>query len=91
MSTYQDPIPGWTNNATGANGLCVGIGVGFVKFLKVEEDFVIDIISADYVVNSTLAAIWVMASKFNANNALQAPEPEIYNITSKQFYLTAGE
>lgn len=91
VSTYQDPIPGWTNNATGINGLCLGIGVGFIKFLRVADDFIIDIISADYVVNSTLAAIWVMANKVNSSKTLQVPDPEVYHVTSRGFFLKAGE
>lgn len=113
MSTYQDPIPGWTNNITGINGntinfiipnnksnsshsvrnfagLCVGIGVGFLRHLHVTNDFVIDIICADFVINTTLAAIWVCADKYEASVPKRIPEPEIYHATSKRFYLTSG-
>lgn len=88
VSTYQDPIPGWTNNLTGINGLCVGIGVGFLRHLHVNSDFVIDVICADYVINTTLAAIAYSAGEYIATK--QIPSPEIYHVTSKGFKLTSG-
>lgn len=87
VSTYQDPICGWTNNITGVNGLCCGIGVGFLRHLHVSDDFVIDIICADFVCNTTLAAIRLTAEHFEETN--KVPEPEVYHATSKGFYLTA--
>lgn len=91
VSTYQDPIPGWTNNLTGINGLCVGIGIGFLRHLHVNNDFVIDIICADYVVNTTLAAISLSGMDRNANKCEKIPPPEIYHVTSKGFKLTSGK
>lgn len=70
-------------------GLCVGIGVGFLRHLHVTNDFVIDIICADYVINTTLAAIRLTANKYEALK--KVPEPEVYNVTSKGFYLTSGK
>lgn len=70
-------------------GLCVGIGVGFLRHLHVTKDFVIDIICADYVINTTLAAIRLTANKYEALK--KVPEPEVYNVTSKGFYLTSGK
>lgn len=90
MSTYRDPIPGWTNNLTGINGLCVGIGIGFLRHLNVKKDFAIDIICADYVINSTLAAIWVTASKHLASAPGVTIEPEIFHVTRQGFTLTPG-
>lgn len=91
MSTYQDPIPGWTNNLTGINGLCVGIGVGFLRHLHVDNDFIIDIICADYVVNTTLAAIWYSAKDYIATDRKEIAPAEIYHVTSKGFKLTSGK
>lgn len=88
VSTYQDPIAGWTNNITGINGLCVGIGVGFLRHLHVSNDFVIDIICADFVINTTLAAIWTASDKMKETK--QIPPPEVYHVTSKGFFLTSG-
>lgn len=70
-------------------GLCVGIGVGFLRHLHVTNDFVIDIICADYVINTTLAAIRFTAEKYETLKKI--PEPEVYHVTSKGFYLTSGK
>lgn len=70
-------------------GLCVGIGVGFLRHLHVTNDFVIDIICADYVTNTTLAAIRFTANKYEMLK--KVPEPEVYHVTSKGFYLTSGK
>lgn len=70
------------------SGLCIGIGVGFLRHLHVTKDFVIDIVCADYVINTTLAAIRFTANKYEMMKKI--PEPEIYHVTSKGFYLTSG-
>lgn len=89
VSTYKDPIGGWTNNITGVNGLCVGIGIGFLRHLHVQDDFIIDIICADFVTNTTLAAVWMTADKIEKSKIKQIPEPQVYHVTSKGFYLTS--
>lgn len=80
-------MSGWTNNITGVNALCVGIGIGFLRHLHIQDDFIIDIICADFVVNTTLAAIWTTADK--VEEIKQIPEPEVYHVTSKGFFLTS--
>lgn len=72
-------------------GLCVGIGVGFLRHLHVTNDFVIDIICADFVINTTLAGIWLTAEKYASSVPKKIPDPEIFHVTSKGFYLTSGE
>lgn len=72
----------------GNSGLCVGIGVGFLRHLHVSNDFVIDIICADFVINTTLSAIWLCAEKYATLKRI--PDPEVFHVTSKGFYLTSG-
>lgn len=91
VSTYQDPIPGWTNNLTGINGLCVGIGIGFIRTLYIDNEFPIEIICADHVINSTLGAIWVMANKYLANKPRKPIEPEVFNVARRGELVTASK
>lgn len=91
MSTYQDPIPGWTNNLTGINGLCVGVGIGFIRNVYADSDFPIEIISADYVINSTLAAIWAMATEYNANDSIKPYNVEIFQVTGRSKPITSSK
>lgn len=90
VSTYQDPIPGWTNNLTGINGLCIGIGIGFIRNIYVDTDFPIEIICADYVINSTLAAIWAMAIEYIANEPRIPIKAEIFQVTRRGNLLTSS-
>ena len=75
-------------NRIGNSGLCVGIGVGFLRHLHVSNDFVIDIICADFVINTTLSAIHLCAEKYATEKRI--PDPEVFHVTSKGFYLTSG-
>lgn len=70
-------------------GLLVGIGVGFLHHLHITNDFIIDIICADYVVNTSLAAIWLCAEKHKKLQRI--PDPEVFHVTSKGYYLTSGK
>lgn len=63
--------------------------MGFLRHLHVTNDFVIDIICADYVINTTLAAIRFTANKHETLK--KVPDPQVYNVTSKGFYLTSGK
>ncbi|XP_037035184.1 fatty acyl-CoA reductase wat-like isoform X1 [Bradysia coprophila] len=59
ISTYEDPIPGWTNNIYGLNGITVGIGLGFIKVaMGNEHSTYIEVVCADFVTNGTLAAMY---------------------------------
>lgn len=60
-----------------------------MRHLHVSNDFVIDIICADFVINTTLAAIFVTAEKYATYKKI--PDPEVYHVTSKGFYLTSGK
>lgn len=62
--------------------------MGFLRHLHVTNDFVIDIICADFVINTTLAAIHFTAEKYVTFKKI--PDPEVFHVTSKGFYLTSG-
>ncbi|XP_037035189.1 fatty acyl-CoA reductase wat-like isoform X2 [Bradysia coprophila] len=66
ISTYEDPVPGWTNNIYGVNGVTMGVGLGFIKVAMSNKHFRnIEVVCADFVTNGTLAAMW---NKVNATN-----------------------
>lgn len=62
-----------------------------MRHLHVTNDFIIDIICADFVINTTLAAVWQTAEKCASSVPKRVPEPEIFHATSKGFYLTSGK
>lgn len=63
VTTFEEPIPGWTNNLYGVNGVIFGAAVGLLKILHIDDSKLADIIPADTVVNSTLAVTWHTAKE----------------------------
>ena len=58
MSTSEDPIPGWSRDLFGLNGILAGVSFGFVRCIRFGKNDKIDVVCADFVTNSTLAIIW---------------------------------
>lgn len=84
ISTYVDPIPGWTNNLSGMNGVMMGIGIGILRNLKMDPEAPLENVCADYVTNGTLAAIW-------SEDSVKRIEPKIVHITHKANHVTVGK
>ncbi|XP_055533195.1 fatty acyl-CoA reductase wat-like [Wyeomyia smithii] len=61
-TTDSDPIPGWTDNIYGYNGVVVGAATGALRIFHINNDYRADIVPADLVVNATLAVGWYAAS-----------------------------
>lgn len=60
-TTYNDPVPGFTDNVYGVNGVVVGAGVGVLRILHIDNKLKANIVPADFVVNSILALAWFTA------------------------------
>ena len=58
-TTYNDPLPGYTDNIYGINGIVTGAGVGVLRILHINKKLKANIVPADYVVNSILALAWL--------------------------------
>lgn len=81
ISTAEDPIEGWTDNVYGLNGVMVGTGCGVLHVLHCNNDYHIDIVPADLVVNSSLAVIWYTSTK--QLNQVGGSEENVFNCTSR--------
>lgn len=55
-ATYFDPVPGFTDNVYGLNGVLIGAGVGVLRILRIDNKLKSNIVPADYVINLMLAA-----------------------------------
>lgn len=55
-ATYFDPLPGYTDNVYGLNGVLVGAGAGVLRILRIDNKLKSNIVPADYVINLILAA-----------------------------------
>lgn len=92
IATNEDPFPGWTDNIYGLNGILTACALGLLRALHLEKDFVGDIVPADFVSNSVLAAAWSAAEDSKTtvdtdrgNDTGDSVDPfktKIYNCTS---------
>ncbi|XP_053687064.1 fatty acyl-CoA reductase wat-like [Sabethes cyaneus] len=69
-TTDSDPIPGWTDNIYGYNGVVVGAATGALRIFHINNDYRADIIPADLVVNATLAVGWYAVSHRSETNII---------------------
>ncbi|XP_062549903.1 fatty acyl-CoA reductase wat-like [Armigeres subalbatus] len=81
-TTHSDPIPGWTDNIYGFNGVVVGAAAGTLRIFHINNDYRADIIPADIVINATLAVAWYATD--------HREETNIVNCTVADHPLTWG-
>lgn len=60
-TTFTDPVPGYTDNIYGVNGVVAGAGVGIIRILHINDEMKANIVPADLVVNSIIAVAWFTA------------------------------
>jgi alcohol-forming fatty acyl-CoA reductase len=62
-TTFHDPLPGYTDNLYGVNGVVTGAGVGVLRILHIDNTLKANIIPADFVVNAILGLAWFTVLK----------------------------
>lgn len=67
-ATYIEPLPGYTDNVYGLNGVLVGAGVGVIRILRIDNRIKSNIVPADYVVNLILAASFYTLERYYFQN-----------------------
>ncbi|XP_050072868.1 uncharacterized protein LOC126560962 [Anopheles maculipalpis] len=82
-STYADPIPGWTDNFYGFNGVVSGAGTGVLRIFHIHDEYKANIIPADIVINGTLVAAYYAAK--------HPQEENVFNCTMDENYTTWGD
>jgi alcohol-forming fatty acyl-CoA reductase len=60
-TTFNEPIPGYTDNVYGVNGVVTGAGVGILRILHIDNKLKANIVPADFVINATIALAWLTA------------------------------
>lgn len=58
LSTYKEPVPGWTDNLYGPSGICSGAVRGLVHVIFGDSQKVANLVPADYCVNAMISAAW---------------------------------
>lgn len=62
VGTNEDPFPGWTDNIYGLNGILTACALGLLRALHLRENYIGDIVPADFVSNTILATAWDCAN-----------------------------
>uniref|UniRef100_A0A336LKJ3 Fatty acyl-CoA reductase n=1 Tax=Culicoides sonorensis TaxID=179676 RepID=A0A336LKJ3_CULSO len=82
IATVKDPLPGWTDNIYGLNGVIVGVSAGLIRIMYLKSSNVADIIPADIVINTVLAAGHkTYLERYNGNESVKGTT-KIYNCVS---------
>ncbi|KAH8368973.1 hypothetical protein KR200_001174 [Drosophila serrata] len=78
MTTYNDPIVGWTDNLNGPLALIYGSARGVVRVILVDPKCKISIVPADFSGNAALACAWHTGE--NSKREGKAEKPTIYTL-----------
>ncbi|CAH2101865.1 unnamed protein product [Euphydryas editha] len=79
ISTYEEPVRGWTDSMYGPTGLVVGIGTGVLRTMYMDLNKVADMVPVDLTVNAIIASTYHTANNFKENQTSHIP---IYNFVS---------
>ncbi|XP_068621764.1 fatty acyl-CoA reductase wat-like isoform X2 [Battus philenor] len=79
ISTYEEPVRGWTDSVYGPTGLIIGMGTGVIRTMYMDLNKVADMVPVDLTVNAILASAWYTAKHFKENQTSNIP---IYNYVS---------
>lgn len=65
ISTWKEPIPGWTDKAFAPTALVKFLSLGYVSSILCEDDTIVDMIPADYAINALIAIAWDTNNRSN--------------------------
>ncbi|CAH0548643.1 unnamed protein product [Brassicogethes aeneus] len=68
IGSAKEPVAGWIDNFYGATGVFYGAALGLIRTLHGKKENCAELVPADYVVNSVLAAAWDVATMKTLND-----------------------
>lgn len=89
LSTYKEPVPGWTDNLNGPSGICVGIARGVLHAIYGDATKKANLVPADYCVNAMLASAWDTHRRYELRMRTHTELP-VYNYIYDDNNLTWG-
>ena len=63
ISSYQEPLPGWTDTISAGGGIAVGVAVGLMRVVQCGHNARVDLVPADYVVNLIITSGFFVAQE----------------------------
>ncbi|XP_055841689.1 fatty acyl-CoA reductase wat [Episyrphus balteatus] len=90
MSTYKEPLPGWTDNLYGPSGVCTWSARGLVRCIHGRAGCKANLVPADYCVNAMIACAWDVARRFQIRKCERTEIP-VYNYIFSGNNLTWGQ
>lgn len=57
-TTFNEPVPGYTDNVYGVNGVVIGAGVGILRIFHIDKKLRANIVPADFVINAVIGLAW---------------------------------
>ncbi|KAH8289054.1 hypothetical protein KR054_007064 [Drosophila jambulina] len=82
MSTYKEPIVGWTDNLYGPMALTFGSARGVVRVVMLDPKVIISMVPVDFCGNAILACAWHTGR--NTGHKGEAEKPTIYTLASSK-------
>ncbi|XP_024936807.1 putative fatty acyl-CoA reductase CG5065 isoform X2 [Cephus cinctus] len=58
LATWKEPLPGWTDNLLGVNGIVAGVAVGAIHVMHLDKNKKCDLVPVDMVCNAIIACAW---------------------------------
>lgn len=63
ISTYREPLKGWTDNLYGPTGVAAGAGTGILRSLHCDGSKRLDVVPGDLTINALIACAWDVANR----------------------------
>ncbi|KAK2586498.1 hypothetical protein KPH14_011396 [Odynerus spinipes] len=86
ISTYREPIQGWTDNMYGPMGVAAGAGTGLLRSLHCDGSINANVVPADLATNALIVSAWDVANCQRSNGDIP-----IYNYVNKDNPITYNE
>uniref|UniRef100_A0A182PIA4 Fatty acyl-CoA reductase n=1 Tax=Anopheles epiroticus TaxID=199890 RepID=A0A182PIA4_9DIPT len=74
LSTYREPIAGWTDNLNGPAGLCLWTVKGYVRVIHGNGSKRANLVPVDYCVNAMLVACFDVAARSTGRRRMSADQ-----------------